>query len=93
MTRQQAIDLHSTKWWEKATHEEIARFQIGERMCCEWSVFHKAVEKTLGRSVYSHEFGFNWLGLRKELLEGGPAPTMEEIIEMIPPDKVILIQK
>lgn len=72
-------------------HRQIAEFQIEQdRLCMPFSVFHEAIEKTLGRPVYTHEF-VNSEGLRKELYGEKPAPTFEEILDLIPKDKHVLI--
>lgn len=55
-------------------------------------MFHEAVEKALGRPVWTHEFGLNWDGLKKELMGEAPAPTMQEIIDLIPEEKRIIVE-
>jgi hypothetical protein len=89
MTREQAVALAESKFWEHLTFAQRARFQINEPLLCmPFAVFHEAVEKTLGRSVWTHEFGLNYEGIKAELNgECGP-PTMTEIIGMLPPEKV-----
>jgi Na+-transporting NADH:ubiquinone oxidoreductase subunit NqrF len=90
MTREQALVLYETKWWETKSPEEIVRVQLFEdKLCMPFSNFHEAVEKALGRSVWTHEFGLNWKGLQEEFLKDRPAPTMQEIMKMIPPEKRI----
>jgi hypothetical protein len=92
VTKEEAIALYDSKFWESMTYEERAKFQLFERkLCMPFGVFHEAIEKTLGRPVYTHEFGLNIDGLKKELLGEAPAPTMEEIINMIPEDKRIVV--
>ncbi len=57
MTKEEAIALYKTEWWKSKTLEEVAEFQINEeKLCCPFDVFHKAVEKWLGRRVWTHEF-------------------------------------
>lgn len=57
MTKEEAIKLYETRWWEAKTEEEIAEFQIHEpKLCCPFDVFHGAVETWLGRPVWTHEF-------------------------------------
>lgn len=88
MTKESAIALAETKFWEGMTQRQIAEFQMcEEKLCMPFSVFHEAVEKTLGRPVYTHEFGLNFQGLKDELFNGKPAPTLEEILKLIPEDK------
>lgn len=92
MTREEAITLFESKFWEQMSLEERAKFQLFERkLCMPFDLFHEAVEKTLGRPVFTHEFGLNWEGLQKELLGESPHPTMEEIINLIPKNKRIIV--
>ena len=61
------------------------------RLCMPFSVFHEAVEKTIGRSVFTHEFGLNLDGLKNEIFYGSEPPTLEEIINLIPEKFRILV--
>lgn len=95
ITKEQAMGLYETKFWEKMTHEEIARFQLfTDLLCMPFPVLHEAVEKTLGRPVFSHEFGS--AGMLREELAGkeigiDSTPTFEQIANMIPADKRIIV--
>jgi hypothetical protein len=92
MTKEQAIALSESGWWKPLSHRERAMFQMfEERLCMPFDVFHEAVEKALGRPVFTHEFGLNADGLKKELLGEQPAPTRDEIWNLIPADKRILV--
>ena len=92
MTKKEALVLYDSGFWKEMTHRERAEFQMFEkRLCMPFSVFHEALEKTLGRPVYTHEFGLNWQGLQDELRGRAGPPSLEEIIEMIPADKRVLI--
>jgi len=92
LTQEEAIELAETTFWEKMTHREIAVFQMFEpRLCMPFGVFHEAIEKTLGRPVFTHEFGLNADGIKKELMGEGPAPTFEEVMNMIPAEKRIVV--
>lgn len=92
MTQEQAIKLHDSKFWESMTYRQRAEFQLfEERLCMPFTVFHEALEKTLGRPVYTHEFAYFLDGLKKELMGERPAPSLGEIIEMIPADKRIVV--
>lgn len=93
LTREQAIAFCENKLYEGMTSRQIAKFQMEqERMCMPFDVFHKAITEALGRPVYTHEFALNRDGLRKELHGEKELPTLEEIIDLIPEDKRILIQ-
>jgi hypothetical protein len=90
MTREEAIALHDSKFYETMSYKERAMFQAFEpRLCMPFSVFHEAVEKTLGRSVWTHEFAGD--EIKKELLGDSPAPSMEDIITMIPEHKRVIL--
>lgn len=92
MTEEQAVKLYESKFWEKLGYKERAKFQLFEpRLCMPFDVFHEAIEKTLGRPVYTHEFGMNWKGLQKELMGEIPSPSLEDIINLIPEDKRIIV--
>lgn len=56
-----------------------------------FDMFHEAVEKTLGRPVFTHEFAFNYPGLKDELMGTADAPTLEQIIALLPEGKTIVV--
>ena len=91
MTRNAAIALAHSNWWDQATDEQIVRFQLFEdRLCMPFPRFHEAVEKVLKRSVWTHEFA-DQKRLQAEYLGDKPAPTFQEIMDQIPEEKRILI--
>ena len=91
MTREQAIKLYESGWWEPLGHPERAMFQMFEPLLCmPFAVFHEAVEKTLGRPVFTHEFAYPD-SLRQEMLGERKAPTLDEIIALIPEDKRVIV--
>jgi hypothetical protein len=91
LTREQAIAFHDSKAYETMSLRDRAIFQINQPLLCmPFDVFHEAIEKSLGRPVFTHEF-VNADALRKELMGEQPAPTLAEILSMIPTDKLILI--
>lgn len=90
-TKEQAVALAKSGEWKDWTDEEIARFQLYQRrLCVPFKVFHRAVEKVLGRPVFTHEFG-KWQNIIDEYEGERTAPTFEEIVNMIPEEKRILI--
>ena len=93
MNENGAIALFDSEFWKDLSIEDRAKFQLFEdRLCMPFSVFHDAIEKTLGRSVFTHELGLkNLEKLRKELLGECPEPTLKDIIELIPKEKRILV--
>ena len=89
LTKEQAIAFGENN--EGMTARQIAEFQMEQDLLCmPFDVFHKAMEETLGRPVFTHEFAFRD-SLRKELLGEKPSPTFEEIINLIPEQKRVLI--
>lgn len=91
LTEQQAISMFDSKVWEQWTPEEVVRFQLFQkRLCMEFSHFHKCMQEVLGRPVYTHEFAFRD-GIIKEYLGEKETPTMEEIFNLIPEEKRIII--
>jgi hypothetical protein len=92
--REQAIALAETNWWESKSQREIAEFQIlTVELCCPFAIFHQAMVDTLGRPVWTHEFGLNYNGLLGELFDGKPSPSFQEILDLIPEEKRIVIVK
>lgn len=92
MTKKEAKELYDSKFWENMSFRKRAEFQLFTNLLCmPFSIFHEAVEKTLGRPVYTSEFGLNVEGLRKEILGEQPKPSLEEIINLIPKEKRVII--
>jgi hypothetical protein len=91
MTKDEAIALAESHFWEQMTLRDRAMFQLHEELLCmPFDVFHEAVEKTLGRPVFTHEFA-RMDSLRRELNGERPPPTLAEIMDLIPADKRIVV--
>lgn len=91
-TKEQAVEFYQSNQWENLSHIAIAELQmIQDRLCVPFSRFHEAIEKTLGRPVFTHEFGLNREGLTKELFDDSEPPSLDEIISMIPQHKRLVI--
>lgn len=92
LTKEQAIAMANSAWWEHCTDRQIAEFQMEQdRLCMPFDKFHAAIETTLGRPVYTHEFGLDRDGLRRELMGDRTAPTLAQIIALLPADKTIVV--
>jgi hypothetical protein len=92
MTKEQAIAFHDAGTWRGMTDFERATLQLGQDLLCmPFGVFHESVEKALGRPVWTHEFGVNMQGLRDELAGIARAPSMTEIVGMLPAEKTIAV--
>jgi hypothetical protein len=86
--RDRAVALAETKWWLTRLPREIAKFQLFTvELCMPFEVFHRALEQTLARPVWIHEFGFSAEALAEELLGERDAPSLEEILALIPEEK------
>ena len=91
--KEKAIQLYNSGWWEGKSHEEIAEFQLFTvELAVPFPIFHEAIDKCLSRPVFTHEFGLNYDRIVAEFLGQKPAPTLEEIIDLIPAEKRILVQ-
>ena len=91
-TRELAIRIAESCIWLDMTDEEIVRFQLfQDRLCMPIDVYRRAIEKVLGRPVYTHEFGWPE-NLQAEYAKERMPPTFEEIVAMIPADKLVLIE-
>ena len=92
LTREQAITCAQQGHWKDWDFQIRALFQIHQdRLCMPFSVFHEAVEKTLGRPVFTHELGLNLVGLKAELLGLADAPTLEQVIALLPVERAIVV--
>jgi hypothetical protein len=95
MTKDEAIALAKSEWWTNATDRQIAEFQLSNPLqCMPFERFHKAVEKSLCRTVFTHEFAGqeNWDLLLAEVIGKREPPTLQEIIDLIPAEKRIVVR-
>lgn len=92
LSTEQAIAFHDSGTWKAMSANERAVFQMQQdKLCMPFSEFHKAVEETLGRPVWTHEFGLNRDGIRAELEGKASAPTFAKILAMLPAEKTIVL--
>ena len=93
-TRQEAIDFADSKEWYHWNDRELVAFQLYQEICCvPFEYFHAALERELGRGVYIHELGekTNWRNIVNEFLGNRPAPSLHDIISLLPAEKVIIL--
>ena len=91
ITKEKAVALAESGWWKNATDKQIVDFQLfEERLCMDFGRFQEAVEKVLGRPVFTHEFARPDL-LRSELAGDRPRPGLEGILNLIPAEKRVVI--
>ena len=91
LTKEQAMALYESNIWAEWDTEKKVRTQLFQkRLCMPFDKFHEAMEKVLNRPVYTHEFGDRHK-LVLEYLGDRPAPTFQEIIDIIPADKRLIV--
>jgi hypothetical protein len=92
LTKEAAIKIAKSEIWKEWSFVERAKFQmLEERLCMPFGIFHEAVEKTLNRPVFTHEFALNRDGILDEMFDGKAPPSLKQIIEMIPEEKRIVL--
>jgi len=90
LTENEAIAVSESGIWKEWTNEQIVRLQLFQRkLCMPFDRFHEAIEDVLGRPVYTHEFAFGG-NIEAEYLGTRSAPTMQEIIDLIPKEKLLI---
>lgn len=91
LTKKEAIKFAESKEWENWSDESVAYFQLHQEcLCMDWSRFHEAMEKALGRPVWTHEFAYP--KQLKEELEGKIGkPTFQKILSKVPKDKTVIV--
>jgi len=61
------VKYGTNQWWNSQDPVEIAQYQLFEDiLMVDFSIFHEGVEKLLDRPVWTHEFGLNNEGLKRE---------------------------
>lgn len=93
LNEKEAITFAQSNVYENWTDEQIVRFQLFQKKLClsDFGIFKKAMSTVLDRPVYTHEF-VDTKSLISEYLGEKEPPTLEEIINLIPKDKRILLQ-
>ncbi|CDX01429.1 Hypothetical protein DPCES_1542 [Desulfitobacterium hafniense] len=57
MTKEEATAKSESRWYEGKSPQEIVEFQLYEdKLCMPLQLYQEAVEKVLGRPVYTHEY-------------------------------------
>ena len=92
LTKKQAVSLYESGEWKDWSDGEIVKVQLFQDfLCVPFDRFHEAIEKVLNRPVYTHEFGLNYKGIIAEYLGERPAPTFQEILDLVPKEKLIVL--
>lgn len=84
LTKENAVALVETKFWEQMTPYQIASFQLFQsRLCMPFDVFHGAVDDFApGCSTIS--FGLLVPELQKAVRGDKGPPTLQEILDSVP---------
>lgn len=85
MTKEEAIALHNSGWWEGLPAREAVQRQLYEDLLImPFSKFHELVTEALGRPVWTHEFA-DAERLRAEFEGNQPAPSgpIESLIDIL----------
>lgn len=91
LTREQAIALYDTGFWESLAYVERAHFQLSEeRLCMPFDVFIEAVERALGRPIRVGEL-LDSRGLLAELTGAQRPMGVDELLSRLPADKRVLL--
>ena len=91
-TKEQAVKIYKSGIWKDMTFKQLVDLQLFQNLLCiPFDKFHEAMEKVLNRSVWTHEFAF-FEDLEKEYLGKKEKPTFEEIINLIPKEKRIILE-
>jgi hypothetical protein len=91
LTPAEAVALAESEFWKLMDFRARAEFQLHQEcLCMPFDVFHEAVEKALGRPVWTHEFAAPDR-LKAELRGDSPPPTMQQILDLIPAEKRIVL--
>lgn len=88
-----AIAMYDAKWHEGKTHREIAEHQMEvAELCVPFAIFHEAVEKTIGRPVFAHEFGLTPHLLWNEIFHASTGLTLTESMNLTPEGKRLILE-
>jgi hypothetical protein len=91
MTEEQARQIFDSGVWRDWDDDTVVQTQLfQDRLLLPFDRFHEAVEHVLGRPVFTHEFARLDL-LRAEYLGLRPAPSLEEIMGLLPHPVVMVV--
>ena len=91
-TKEEAIAFYENKLWEPLSQGQRALLQLEQDLLCmPFNVFHAALEYALGRPVWTHELVARE-SLMAELKGKKDAPTMDEILSLLPKGQLVIIE-
>lgn len=95
VTKEQAIRIYESGLWKDWTNRQIVEFQLfQDKLAIPFGVFAKAVNNCLGRLVYTHEFSeSNKEALIAEFLGDKQAPSLDDVLALLPKEELIIIEQ
>ena len=92
LTEVEAIELCNSNWWQSLGMAKAAFLQLNQTLLCmPFTEFHESVNFLLGRGVYTHEF-VNPNSLIAEAMGSKESPSLQDIIDLLPADKLIVLK-
>ena len=90
--KEAAIAMAESGWWIGREDKEVAKIgMFTKELCLPFSELHRALESALGIPVWTHELGLSFDSICQELLGEKDPPTIEDIMNLIPEDKRVLV--
>lgn len=90
-TYEEALAYYNSGQWKNLTAQEITSMGLyQDRLCMPFDVILDAASNALNRPVYTHEF-LNPQRLKDELAGVVGEPTLQEIIDLIPNEKLLIV--
>lgn len=90
MSKETAVAIHDSGAWRKLGIVERAKLQLQQpRLCMPFSEFHKAVEQSIGRPVWTHEF-IEPKSLLAEIEPCNKRATLADVLGKLPTDKTVV---
>jgi len=89
LTKKQAVEIADRELWKKWNDKELVRMQLFQkRLLVPLDQFQMAVQRCIGRPVWTHELGMesSLFRIQKDFLKEDLPPSEEEILKMIPED-------
>jgi len=95
ITEEEAIKLGESGWWKGLPADVITGFQLFERkLCMDFGDFQGAVEESLGRPVWTHEFaGASVDALRDEFLGKSPKRSLADITALVSAQRIVVVTR
>lgn len=92
LAQETAVALYEASWWKSFGLQESAVLQLHQdRLCMPINKFKEALSFAFGRTIFSHELR-DPDRLKAELSSLKKAPTFQEVLDMIPLEKRVVVE-